>query len=111
MVTAYGQQEHLHRLCSTLRRLDPTALITVQYDESNERLDRRNLPSDVDVFVAPHAITWGDSSYVDALAMSFDRSLECSWDYVVLVSGQDYPIKPAAELHERLEGTAGILSS
>jgi hypothetical protein len=113
LITAYGEQAHLRRLCTTLQHIDASCSITVQYDQSKDPLDRTSLPANVTVIDTPGPITWGDRSYLDALLISLERCLDDEWTWLALLSGQDYPIRSPAELvaHLAATGAAGILGS
>jgi Core-2/I-Branching enzyme len=113
LITAYSQQSHLQRLCATLLRLDASNSIVVQYDQSKDPLDRALLPPPVVVVDTPTSITWGDGSYLDAILVSLSRCLDDDWQWLALLSGQDYPIRPTQELIAHLADgqTEGILGS
>ncbi|HEV2309374.1 MAG TPA: beta-1,6-N-acetylglucosaminyltransferase [Acidimicrobiia bacterium] len=102
LITAYGQQDQLRRLCATLRRLDSACLISVQFDESDEPF-RDDLASlGVQAYRTKHDVRWGDGSYLDELLRSLERSLAQSWQWLVLLSGQDYPLRPIDALQDHL---------
>ena len=113
LITAYGQQPHLRRLCTTVLRLDPSCSVSVQYDQSKDPLDRSMLPSPAAVIDTPRPVTWGDSSYLDALLESMRRCMDDEWRWFVLISGQDYPLRPTQDLLAHLDrtGSAGFLGS
>jgi hypothetical protein len=54
-------------------------------------------------------IRWGDASYAESIVASMRRLLapEYEWDWLVLLSGQDHPVRPLAELRATL-ATEGI---
>jgi len=107
MNVAYLVQSHRNvpqvvRLVRTLHRLDPAAGIYVSHDASGD----------------PGAAVLGDEPGVRVRLATGERgqfSLLQRWaesvedvhqdggaDFVVLLSGQDYPVRPAAELHAAL---------
>ena len=54
-------------------------------------------------------VSWAAYSFVQALLTSFEEILESGipYDYISVMSGQDYPIKPLSEIHDFLEAHAG----
>ncbi len=60
----------------------------------------------VDILTSDTPVSWGDFSIVDATWKSLSwmvKNLEFDW--VVLLSEQDYPIAPLGELEETLAGS------
>jgi hypothetical protein len=110
LVTAYGNQRHLRRLLHRLADADPAG-VSVQWDESKGRLGPEIEASGARVIRPGHPIEWGDASYLDALLASI-RSLSPA-DWLVVLSGQDYPVRPLADFHSLLGAAdfAGILHS
>jgi hypothetical protein len=103
LVTAYRDLRHLERLCAALAREDPGALVVVQLDAGSPLAERASgLDARVELTRSP--IRWGDGSYVRALVDSLRRLMADDWQWVLVLSGQDYPLRPIAELHEQLEG-------
>lgn len=102
LVTAYRELRHLERLCGALAREDPSALVVVQFDVGSPlAASATELEADVHLTRAP--IRWGDGSYVRALLDSLRGLMAEPWDWVLVLSGQDYPLRPLAELHMLLE--------
>jgi hypothetical protein len=110
LVTAYGNQRHPLRLLQRLAEAAPAG-ITVQWDESKGRLGPDVGALGVRVVRPARPINWGDASYLDALLDSM-RSLPPA-EWVAVLSGQDYPIRPVADFQRMLgDGEfAGILHS
>lgn len=108
LVTAYKETAHLGRLCKTLLALDPTAHVVVQWDRSQP--PPSDLPASVELRITAHAIEWGDGTYAMALLESARKALERPWRWLVVLSGQDYPIRPVQELEAYLDatGAAGV---
>ena len=48
------------------------------------------------------SVKWGDRSMVDATMHLMEAALQGEFDYYYLISGQDFPIKPLAQLEEFL---------
>jgi hypothetical protein len=102
LITAYRDLHHLERLCRALVREDPAALVLVQLDVGSPLAARaRELPVPVTLTRAP--VRWGDGSYVRALVDSLTLLMADDWDWVVLLSGQDYLLRPINDLHHQLQ--------
>lgn len=91
------------RLTRCLANRFPDARIVCHHDFSRSRLDRAELPRSVEL-VEPHLRTqWGHFSLIQAtlagLRALFDAPAAPEW--FVLLSGVDYPLKPAAEIRDR----------
>lgn len=102
LVTAYRDLTHLERLCDALRREDPDALVLVQFDRGSP-LAAQAATLDQWVRFTDGPISWGDGSYVRAVVESLRALLDEPWDWVVVLSGQDYPVRPLEALHAELE--------
>jgi hypothetical protein len=99
LVLSYVHPELVERLVATLRAASPDAVIAVHHD------DRRCALGDVDALriEPPAAIEWGHGSQLAAFlrAMGWVRE-RADFDWLVLLSGQDYPIRPVAEIEASL---------
>ena len=98
----------LLRLLATLRLQLPDAPIVVQHDRFRENLATSELDpiSNAHLLTTDRPTAWGDFSLVDACWRSMTWMTEhVDFDWVVLLSAQDYPIKPLAELGDFLAGT------
>lgn len=102
LVTAYRDLTHLQRLCSALRREDPRGLVLVQFDGGSP-LAAQAAELDLWVRFTDEPIRWGDGTYVRSMVDSLRALTEERWDWVVVLSGQDYPVRPLEELHMELE--------
>lgn len=109
LVTAYGNQMHLARLVRRLADPRTPSRVAVQWDGSKERLTPLISALPVDVIEVPWAVNWGDATYLDAILRSMRMLRDSEW--LVLLSGQDYPLRPAEEFHDLLATAefAGIL--
>ncbi len=98
----------LVRLIKTLRRELPDSPIVVHHDEFAADLSRSLLDFDDNAFLLTTGtpISWGDFGVVDAYWQCLSWMGEnVDFDYVVLLSGQDYPIKPLGLLAADLAAT------
>lgn len=105
VILSHGRIPQLLRLLRTLRAGSPHAHLVVHHDGHVVPLDpaeARAAGAD-HVVVAPGPIAWGDMTVVDAVIRSLrwvHEHLDDGW--VVLLSGQDYPVRPLADLEQRL---------
>jgi hypothetical protein len=99
LILSYTLPPVVERLVATLRAGSPGALIAVHHD------DRRCALGDVDALRVepPSPIEWGHGSQLAAVlrAMKWVRE-RADFDWLVLLSGQDYPIRPVAEIEASL---------
>jgi hypothetical protein len=96
------------RLLGTLRRAQPDSPLVVHHDRF-----RSVWPSDllapiggVDVRTSDAPVVWGDFSIVDSTWTTLSWMVEHrTFDWVVFLSEQDYPIAPLHQLEEKLAGS------
>lgn len=104
LVAAHRDPNLLSRLCARL--LDtPNSAVTVQWDCANPR---PVLDGDLDVDLRPtrEPCEWGSGAQLDAMLTSM-RALETApFDWLVVLSGHDYPIRPLDELAGMLADTS-----
>jgi hypothetical protein len=98
LVLSYLQPELVQRLVTTLRNGSPDAVLAVHHD------DRRCALGDVDALrIDPKPIEWGHGSQLAAVLRALRWVRErAEFDWLVLLSGQDYPIRPVAEIEASL---------
>jgi hypothetical protein len=109
LILAYKHPEQVYRLARTLS--SPNTDIFIHIDK---KIDERpfqyiaELPN-VHFIRNRHYIVWGGYSitecYITAMKEVFDHA---NYDYVVLMSGQDYPLKPNAEFQNLLKEKNGF---
>lgn len=105
LITAYRELQHLGRLHDALTEQDPGSIVHVQFDLGSPLASQaRRLPYRVAFTRAP--IRWGDGTYSRALVDSLHQLSSDPWDWVVFLSGQDYPVRPLEILHRELESGA-----
>jgi hypothetical protein len=99
LVLSYVHPELVQRLVTTLRNGSPDAVIAVHHD------DRRCALGDLDALriEPPAPIEWGHGSQLAAVLRAIRWVRErAEFDWLVLLSGQDYPIRPVAEIEASL---------
>ena len=93
------------RLIRTLRRESPGAPIVVHHDFTQSILDPATLKGveGLHLLRSTGATRWGDWSLAATMLLLFewvDRNLD--YDWLVLLSGRDYPLKPLAKAEGEL---------
>lgn len=108
---AYFIQSHtapqlLQRLVATLHRGSPESLVVVGHDATRLALDPASLPAlgEVHVRLRDAPVRRGEFSclepYLDACAWLLAQNH--SFDWLVYLSGQDYPVRPVAAIARTL---------
>lgn len=104
-ILAHADQPQLLRLVRVLRTESPTCSVVVHWDGSKEPLDPRPFEELGNVHLIPDrvAVEWGGFSLVEATLRVIRAALErsdCEW--IVLLSGHDYPLRPLADIESDL---------
>jgi Core-2/I-Branching enzyme len=118
VISAYKRPEHLTRLVRQLHS-GPETTFLVHVDRKTDAATSRAMVdglADLEGvgFLPRHSCHWGGFGHVQASLKGIREVLRSGieFDYVVVLSGQDYPIKPNAEIHgflERGEGRSFLL--
>jgi hypothetical protein len=109
LITAYNNPAHLERLLRAI--VTPRSAGYVHVDAKFalapfERCRRAGVH-----FVKPRVpVYWGEFSMVEAVLRLMESALASSerFDYLLLISGTDYPIRPIEELATHLDANAGM---
>jgi hypothetical protein len=103
LIAAHANAELVVRLCERLLTA-PDAGITVQWDCASGAL---SLPSDLgaEVRTTRAPCEWGNGSQLDALLDSLASLESHEFDWLIVISGQDYPLRPMTDLAEFLTRT------
>lgn len=108
LIFNHRRPEQLKRLLSTIRRQLPDATLVVHNDRFRTSLELPEIESlgDVHLLTSPAPIVWGDFSLVEATwrAMTW-MTANVQFDWIVVLSAQDYPIKPLGDLGHYLAGS------
>jgi hypothetical protein len=105
LITSHRQPAQVYRLARTIRRGSPSAPIVIHHDESRTHLDPAGFGELGDLHILPFSlpVKWGGMSIVDMNLRSFRWILgHLDFEWLVLLSGQDYPIKPLQEIEASL---------
>ena len=105
VVTSYHYPEQVLRLARTLRAGSPDAPLLIHHDDRQSQLDVAALTGlgDLQLVRPPTAVAWGWTSHLDMLLRCFAWALtRVPFDWLTVLSGQDYPIRPLAEIERDL---------
>src|SRR3954454_1360601 len=106
VISSYRNPGQVLRLVSALRE-GPEAEVVVRHDQRRTALSRGDvedrgghlLEDGIDV-------RWGEFSYLRVLLGAFEWALErLQPDWIVVLSGEDYPLRPPADIEARLGPT------
>jgi hypothetical protein len=107
LVLSHKQPQQVVRLVRRLRPEGSDSHVILHHDESVSYFDPALLRGVGNVHRIPsQPVTWGDFSHVEAIlrGLRWVRN-HLDFDWVVLLSGQDYPIHPLPEVEEFLSAT------
>lgn len=114
MKVCYFIQTHknpaqIYRLVRTIKTSSPNAQVLIGHDFSNCSLDMAPLQdlSEVYLLKGTSPVVWGDFSliqpYLNAINWLLDNNSDFDW--LVYLSGQDYPTQPLAKIEDFLSKT------
>jgi glycosyltransferase involved in cell wall biosynthesis len=109
LIACHTNPEQVLRLVTTLRRHSPDSYILIHPDPAGASLDR-SVFAEIDqlhIIDDPIPVAWGEFSLVEmelhCLTWLLDHHIPFDW--LVFLSGQDYPIQPIAEIEQFLATT------
>lgn len=106
VITAHRNPQQVGRLVHALLRASPGGQVLLHYDPSGPPLGAGDLPASprVHLFPAPIEVRWGDFTMVRAMLDLMSWANErLSFDWLVWLSGQDYPLGPLAGFEQSLD--------
>ncbi len=104
-IVSHANPDQVVRLVSTLKQGSPSCSVVIHHDYSKSYLDPNAFAAIANVKILSDyvEIEWGDFSLTRAILRSFDWALaHLEFDWLVLLSGQDYPIKPLTTIEAYL---------
>lgn len=106
LIEAHKNIGQLLRLINAVSH--PRVTIYLHIDKKST-MDRSLIPAGVRMVKKPVEVTWRLFSQVQAIIQSMDEIIrnEPSFDYLTIISGQDYPIVPVEKILETLSDQAG----
>jgi len=104
LVLSHQLPDQIVRLAGALRAGSPRAPILIHHDPRAPGPDRRRLDRLGGVHPVPaRPVRWGWASQLDALLASFAWALEhLRFDWLTVISGQDYPARPLEDAEREL---------
>jgi hypothetical protein len=105
VVISHRRPDQVLRLARALRAGSPDAPLLIHHDDRQSQLDVVALAGlgGVQLVRPPTAVAWGWASHLDMLLRCFAWALErIPFDWLTVLSGQDYPIRPLAEIERDL---------
>jgi len=109
LIVSHKLPRQVLRLVSTLRLGSPDSHIVIHHNPKGVALDRSALAAlDARQIEPATPVLWGHISHLIALLRCFSWLLtHTTFDWLVLLSGQDYPVRPLADI-ERDLATANV---
>ena len=107
LVQSHCDPGQVLRLVRTVKRSSPDALVLVVHDGRTVELDPapfRELPG-VKVLIRRDRVMRGEWSILSPLLAGLRELAGWSFDWLVYLSGQDYPVRPLAEFEAELAAT------
>jgi hypothetical protein len=108
LILNHREPPQLLRLLTTLKRELPDSPIVVHHDRFRAVLEDSDLNAigDTHLLTSEKPIVWGDFSLVEACWRSMAWMIEhVKFDWVIMLSAQDYPIKSLTTLGDYLAAT------
>lgn len=108
-IQSHRAPSQVARLVHALRRGSPDAHLVVGHDARRSELRAAELPDGVDLFVPPPPIERGELSLLSPYFLALERlaAQEVDYDWLVYLSGDDYPTQPLAR-SERALALSGV---
>ena len=109
LIVSHTNPEQLVRLATTLKQNSTAAQIVIHHDFAKCGLDRAafNHLSDVHILEEYVSVQWGEFSMVEMEihCLNWVMAQGLSFDWLILLSGQDYPIQPLSAIESFLRTT------
>ncbi len=100
LITAYNNFKHLERLILALNHKKDSFFIHI--DKKAPKPFKIAAYSNV-TMIPRMPIWWGGWSHLEAILRLMRESVKLDFDYYILISGTDYPIRPNKFLYEKLK--------
>lgn len=105
LIFSHTRPEQLERLISAIRQCSPHAQVVVHHDASMPELVLASREH-VHRVPEPVPVEWGEYSQVTMLLHALDWiEQNLDYDWVMTISGQDYPVQSLQEFEARLAGS------
>jgi len=109
LIASHKNPEQTSRLAKVIRNGSPNSLILVHHDHSSSAFNDSCLEGLANVVLVPNSvhIEWGGISMIKmvlhCIRYMLDKSI--TFDWLVLISGQDYPVKSLQRIEQDLAET------
>ena len=107
-ITSHTNPEQVVRLVKTINKGSPGSIIVIHHDYSCTYLEPASFRhmDNLHIFKDHISIEWGRSSRINMHLQSIDWMLDhLDFDWMMLISGQDYPIQPFVDIEKFLRTT------
>ncbi len=108
LITSHTQPTQVIRLIEIIRKLSPESYIAIHHDQSKSKLLEDDVTKIRNVYLIPNPIEieWGGISQVDSFLHSVKwLATKISFDWLVLISGQDYPISNLSQFESDISAS------
>jgi hypothetical protein len=109
LIVSHTNPDQVIRLVNTIKQQSAEAQVVIHHDFAKSELDRTALSHLTDIHILEDyvSVQWGEFSMVEMELHCIDWILThaIEFDWLVLISGQDYPIKPLSEIEHFLATT------
>ena len=109
LVASHNNPEQIVRLIETIKSGSPESLVLIHHDYSSCYLDPSAFEQFSNVHVLEESISvgWGEFSMVkmELHCINWLMTNSIEFDWLIFLSGQDYPIKPLTEIEKFLVKT------
>lgn len=108
-IQSHKNPKQILRLVTTLKKISPNCYIIISHDFSSSHLELNRLESLTNIALIKRyqPARRGDSSILDIFLETIDYLFEhdIEFDWLITLSGQDYPIQPVAKFEQFLNST------
>jgi hypothetical protein len=105
IVLSHRNPEQVLRLVGALTE-GPAARVLVRHDQRGSRLAAAEIEAaGAEALEDRIEMEWGGWSHVELVLSCLRRAARLQPDWTLVLSGQDYPLRPLAEIEERLAAT------
>ena len=108
LVCSHTNPDQVARLVRLLSAHDGGSTVVVDHSEYDSHLDRERLARlpGVRILDRRHPVEWGDFSFIDIVLGDVRWVMDnCDFDWLIVLSGQDYAIRPLPDIEAFLAST------
>lgn len=109
LIASHKNPAQVARLARSITSMSPQAQVLIHHDPSGPCLDVQSFDSDrIYIFDAPITVGWGEFSVVESelRCINWLQQNSIRFDWLVLLSGQDYPVQHVATFEHYLKDTS-----